>query len=52
MSWVVVDKDVDIVGITVSTDVWSTSAGGQVLTHPGKGWYHYERTGQYYTWWT
>jgi len=27
------------------------TAGGTVLTHPGKGWYRYENTGQYYTWW-
>lgn len=25
--------------------------GGQVLSHPGVGWYHYDRTGQYYQWW-
>ena len=24
--------------------------GGEPITHPGKGWYKYERTGQYYTW--
>jgi len=25
--------------------------GGIPITHPGKGWYGYENTGQYYEWW-